>query len=63
LQWCQAQDIRVTLRWIPTHEGISGNEEVDELAKQAALRGVALARSHGRPQEQRNGFGERRGPA
>ncbi|KAJ5809035.1 reverse transcriptase [Penicillium pulvis] len=36
LQKLAEQDIQVELRWIPAHQGIPGNELVDEHAKQAA---------------------------
>lgn len=31
----QARGIKVTLRWIPAHTGVKGNEEVDLMAKMA----------------------------
>lgn len=35
MEQARRQGIAVTLQWIPSHTGIRGNEEVDELAKQA----------------------------
>lgn len=31
----QKRGVKITIRWIPAHEGVPGNEEVDELAKRA----------------------------
>lgn len=36
LEWCAKKEIQVELRWIPAHEGISGNESADLCAKKAA---------------------------
>ena len=33
-----ARDNEVTIRWVPTHHGIQGNEKADEFAKAAAGR-------------------------
>ena len=30
------RDVKITIRWSPGHEGIKGNEEADEVAKEAA---------------------------
>jgi ribonuclease HI len=40
LQECKDTGIDVTLRWIPGHEGVPGNEAADRAAKKAALKGV-----------------------
>ncbi|KAI7978242.1 hypothetical protein EIK77_003561 [Talaromyces pinophilus] len=40
LQECKDLGIDVTLRWIPGHEGVPGNEAADRAAKKAAIRGV-----------------------
>lgn len=40
LRECKETGIDVTLRWIPGHEGVPGNETADRAAKKAALRGV-----------------------
>lgn len=36
--WLADQGIKAEFRWIPAHEGIPGNEQVDSVAKRAALR-------------------------
>ncbi|KAJ5639863.1 uncharacterized protein N7484_007725 [Penicillium longicatenatum] len=41
LQHLHKQGIRVEFRWIPAHQGIPGNELVDEHAKQAAKAEIA----------------------
>jgi ribonuclease HI len=38
-------DFRVTVSWIPGHEGFAGNEEADRLAKDAVTAGPPLLRS------------------
>jgi hypothetical protein len=37
--WCREAGFHVVFYWIPAHEGIDGNEKVDELVKTAAVRG------------------------
>jgi ribonuclease HI len=34
-------DIRIILRWVPSHIGIKGNEKADIIAKKAAENGLA----------------------
>ena len=41
-----ARDNEVTVLWVPAHKGVTGNEPVDGLAKEAAE-----GRSHGAPDE------------
>ena len=36
--WVLARDSEVTIRWVPAHHGITGNEKADEFAKAAASR-------------------------
>jgi ribonuclease HI len=36
--WLVDQGIKTEFRWIPAHEGIPGNEQVDGVAKRVALR-------------------------
>ena len=38
-------NFRITLSWVPGHEGFTGNEEADRLAKEAASAGPPLFKS------------------
>jgi hypothetical protein len=40
--WCREAGFHVIFHWIPAHEGIDGNEKVDELVKIAVVRGPIL---------------------
>lgn len=37
IDWCNERGISITFQWIPAHEGVSGNEEADRMAKIAAI--------------------------
>ena len=37
-RWLQERRVRVTIRWVPGHAGVEGNEQADWVAKQAAAR-------------------------
>ena len=40
----QFRHISLTIRWVPGHEGVAGNEEADRLAKKAVEEGSSAAR-------------------
>jgi ribonuclease HI/exonuclease III len=49
MQNVKRKGIDLTLHWIPSHEGIRGNEQVDELAKRAAGHGRSNQRITAHP--------------